>query len=124
MIIEDALESVIKYQLQKQLEFELNGKIYKRGKFVLYRLETYNNNYEITFMFDKPNTDKVENFKVPYPFGFEHYNEDDHEQLFFDYRLFTLANKDTEIAERLRVLSEEYNTSKYFDKILKINCIV
>jgi len=119
-MIEDVLEKVLKSQLQKQLEFELNGRIYKRGRFSLYRIETYNNNYEITFMFEKPNTDKVERFKIPHPFSYEHYEDDGH--IFFDYRLITLTNNDAGIADNLRDLSEDYSKSKYFDKILKVHC--
>jgi len=119
MIEEDSLEYVLKDQFQKQLEFELNGRVYKKGKLVLFRLDTYNNNYEISFMFDKPNTNKVENFKVPYPFKYEYYTEDC--ILFFDYRLLTLTN-DNKLSNRIRKLSENYPVSKYFDKILKITC--
>jgi hypothetical protein len=119
MIEVDELEHVLKEQFQKQLEFELNGRVYKKGKLVLFRLDTYNNNYEVSFMFDKPNTDKVENFKVPYPFQYEYYPEDDH--IFFDYRLNTLTN-DNALSDRIRKLTENYPVSKYFDKILKITC--
>ena len=119
MTFEDNIEEVLKPQLQKNLEFELNGKIYKRGKFLLYTLETYNNNYEITFKFEKDG-DRVENFKVPYPFLYEYYPDD--QTLFFDYRVFTLANNDGNLAQALKSVSKKYTPSKYFDKILKINC--
>ena len=36
MIEEDTLEYVLKDQFQKQLEFELNGRVYKKGKLVLF----------------------------------------------------------------------------------------
>jgi hypothetical protein len=120
---EDVLEPILKSQLQKTLEFELGGKVFKRGKFALYRIETYNNNFEITFKFSKPGTPlKVENFKVPYPFHIEYYADDD--VIFFDYRLSTLTNNNKDLIRKLEELAQTYETSKYFNKILKITCSV
>lgn len=120
MITEDYIEKILKQQFKKTLEFELNGKIFKRGKLDLYRLETYSNNFEITLMFEKPEN-KIENFKLPYPFKYEYYEEDS--LIFFDYRLFTLANNNIELEAKLKKISEPYSTkSKYFNSILKIYC--
>ncbi len=120
---EDVLEPILKNQLQKTLDFELGGKVYKRGKFALYRIETYNNNFEITFKFSKPGLPvKIENFKVPYPFHVEYYADDG--VIFFDYRLSTLTNNNKELMKKLESLSNSYEKSKYFNKILKITCSV
>ena len=83
-------------------------------------METYHNNYELTFKFEKPNSDKVETFKVPYPFAWEQYNDDEGETIFFDYRLFTLANNNKKLERKFKELSVDYPKSKYFDTILKI----
>lgn len=111
------LENILKKNFQKRIEFELNGKIYKKGKFILYKIETYNNNYDITFMFEKPHL-KIENFKLPYPFNIEYYPEDSH--LFFDYRIITLVNGEKEIEQQLLKAAKKYTPSKYFNAIIKI----
>lgn len=116
--MEDKLEDVFKTLFQRDLELEINNKVFKRGKFVLYRLETYSNNFEITLIFEK--NSKIEHFKIPYPFNYEFYPEDN--ELFFDYRLITLCNNNLEIVDKLKPICEKYNTScKFLDKILKIN---
>ena len=127
MITEDELDNILKYQLKKYLQFELNGKIYKRGLLSLYKLETYHNNFEITFTFEKPEVDKVEKFKLPYPFNFETYGDvygPEESILFFDYRIYTLTDNNKNLENYLKLLSEKeiYPKSKYFDKILKITC--
>lgn len=127
MIIEDSLEEIFKPQLQKHLEFELNNKTYKRGKLILYKIETYSNNYELTLMFEKhlpDGTIGTETFKIPYPFKFEIYTEDNETVIFFDYRLYTLANNNVKIQNKLAELSKKYKKSKYYDSILKIKCII
>lgn len=112
------MEGILRENFQKNLEFELNGKTYKRGKFSLYRIETYNNNYEIIFLFETTKN-KPESFKIPYPFKVEYYPQDG--QLFFDYRLLTLSNGDSNLESRLLKLASKYQLSKYFNKILTIN---
>jgi len=121
MIVEDSLEEVFKPQLQKSLEFELNNKIFKRGKLLLYKIETYSNNYEVTLIFEKGNS--TETFKIPYPFNYEVHSEENGDSvLFFDYRLYTLSNKNSDLENDLHKISEVYKKSKYFNSILKIIC--
>lgn len=116
--MEDNLENIFKTLFQRDLELEINNKVFKKGKFVLYKLETYSNNYEITLIFEKNN--KIENFKIPYPFDYEFYPKDN--ELFFDYRLIKLCNNNKEMAESLKLICNKYNSScRYLDKILKIN---
>lgn len=123
MIIEDSLEEVFKEQLQKNLEFELNNRIYKRGKLSLYKLEIYSNNYEITLMLEKNGPTSVEHFKLPYPFKYEIYTDTDGETvIFFDYRLYTLSNNNADTEKKLLEISKKYKKSKYFNSILKIKC--
>lgn len=125
MIIEDSLEEIFKPQLQKNLQFELNNKVYKRGKLSLYKLETYSNNYEITLMLEKNGPNSVECFKIPYPFKYEVYGDGEGNSqttIFFDYRLYTLSNNDPKIEKKLLELSKNYKKSKYFNGILKIEC--
>ncbi len=46
--MDDIIENILKNNFQRTMEFEISNKVFKRGKFILYRLETYDNNYEIT----------------------------------------------------------------------------
>lgn len=121
MITEMDLESVLKTQLQKQLEFELNNRVFKRGKLALYKIETYENNYEISFIFEKGTG--TETFKIPYPFKFEYYTEPNSFLMFMDYRIYSFCN-DNKTAEKLLLEYNKVKKSKYFNKILKIKCKV
>ena len=115
---ENYLENILKYHFQRELRFEIDDKVFKTGKFVLYKLDIYHNNFTIDFIFDKGDN-KVENFKVPYPFKVEEHAND--KLIFFDYRLKTLTGGDKTLENMINTVSDDYTPSKYFDKILTIS---
>lgn len=109
-----SLEKACKFLLQKNLTLELNKKIYKQGKLILF----YQKNFYLTFVMDtvKKNKEKVE---IPIPF--EHEIHEDDNLIYFDYRIKTLSKHAPEIETNLIVYPTKVAGNKFWDTILTIN---
>jgi len=108
------LEEICKYLLQKTISLEINNKIFKQGKLILF----YQKNFYLTFILNtlKKEGDKVE---IPIPYATESHNEDN--LVYFDYRIKTLAKLAPEIENYLKVYPVIGVKNKYWDTILTIN---
>lgn len=115
------LPDILKNQLQKNIELEIGEKIIKKGKLDLFKVELNSNLYDISIYLNKGNN-KTEIVKVPYPFVYEFYKDEDEDLFYFDYRVTTFCNNDAEKTQKLKTISETYKKSKYFNNILVIKC--
>jgi hypothetical protein len=108
------LEESCKYLLQKSISLELNGKIFKQGKFILF----YQKNFYLTFILNthKKEGDKIE---IPIPFDIESHLDDG--LIYFDYRIKTLSKLAPEIENYLKVYPAAGSKNKFWDTILTIN---
>ena len=115
MTINDTpLDSLLKSILQKTISFELEKKIFKTGKFLLYSQKYF----FIVFVLqtDKKKQEKID---IPIPFNIEIHKEDN--LVYFDYRLSTLSHNDK---ETLKLLQDAVSVkNKFINKILTINLL-
>jgi hypothetical protein len=113
-ITKTPLESACMFLLQKNISLELNNKVYKQGKLIIF----YQKNFYLTFILDtiKKKREKVE---IPIPFDVELHEEDD--LVYFDYRLKTLAKHSPEVENYLKVYSSKKNSNKFWNIILTID---
>lgn len=108
------LEEACKFLLQKNLSFEINNKVLKSGKLILFSQK----NFFLTFIINsnKKDKDKVE---IPIPYGIEtHYDEN---LIYFDYRLKTLCKTSPEIENYLKIYPSKVQGNKFWDTILTID---
>lgn len=109
-----SLERACTLLLQKNISLELNNKVYKQGKLILF----YQKNFYLIFLINslKKNKDKIE---IPIPYDIEVHEEDG--LIFFDYRVKTLAKLAPEIEAYLKVYPNKVAGNKFWDTILTIN---
>jgi hypothetical protein len=74
------LENACKFLLQKEITLEVNKKIYKKGKLILF----YQKNFYLVFIMKTAKKEK-EKIEIPIPYGVEIHEEDN--LVFFDYRI-------------------------------------
>jgi len=108
------LEKACKFLLQKEITLELNNKVYKKGKLLLF----YQKNFYITFVMDtaKKLKDKIE---IPIPYNIEMY--EDENLLYFDYRIKSLSKYAPQIETNLIVYPKKTTGNKFWNSILSIN---
>jgi len=108
------LEKACKFLLQKEITLELNNKVYKKGKLLLF----YQKNFYITFVMDtaKKLKDKIE---IPIPYDIEMY--EDENLLYFDYRIKSLSKYAPQIETNLIVYPKKITGNKFWNSILSIN---
>ena len=108
------LEKACKFLLQKEITLELNNKVYKKGKLLLF----YQKNFYITFVMDtaKKLKDKIE---IPIPYNIEMY--EDENLLYFDYRIKSLSKYAPQIETNLIVYPKKITGNKFWNSILSIN---
>lgn len=115
MIISDtSLDVILKGILQKNISLEIDKKIFKTGKFILYSQKYF----FITFVISSEKK-KQEKFDIPIPFSVEVHKEDN--LIYFDYRLNTLAHNNKELINLLK--SAVLTKNKFIDKILTISLL-
>ena len=113
------IEDILKNHFQKNIKLLLNDEELKSGKFLLYKLATYSNNFYIEFHIKREKKNDL--VKIPYPFKVEEHLDDG--LIYFDYRLNTLLNNNTQLTNKIYTLANQYPDSannKFFDKILEI----
>jgi len=111
-ITDTELEKVLMGLLQKDIKLLIDGKLFRKGKLLLFR----QNNYCLELTIRKNNID-IKKFEVPIPFAIE--NWDDDGVIYFDYRIATLAHKDKVVLDMIKKLPTN-GQSKFYDKILEI----
>lgn len=105
--IEDTLTNL----LQQKITLEIDGKVIKTGKLILFTSKYFFISLTIETL--KKSKEKVE---IPIPFNIEVHEED--KLIYFDYRLNTLTKTNTPAKEILEKMSVSKN--KFYNKILII----
>lgn len=113
-ITKTPIEEACMFLLQKQLNLELNNKMFKQGKLVLF----YQKNFYLTFIMDTVKK-KKERVEIPIPFEVEIHEEDN--LIYFDYRLKTLVKHSPELETHLKLYSSKKNSNKFWNTILTID---
>lgn len=108
------IENACKFLLQKTMTLELNNKVFKQGRLILF----YQKNFYLTFLMDTTKKLK-EKIEIPIPFDIEVHEDDN--LIFFDYRIKTLAKHAPEVEDHLKVYSSKKNSSKFWNTILTID---
>lgn len=108
------LEEACKFLLQKNISVEVNNKIIKSGKMILF----YQKNFFLTFILQtgKKEKDKIE---IPIPYDVEPYFEEN--LIYFDYRLKTLCKTAVEMENYLKLYTSRVKGNKYWDTIVTID---
>ena len=119
MIINNTkFEDLLKSFLQKKVSFELNNKIFKIGRILLFTQKYF----YVTFILNTTKK-KQEKLELPIPFNFEINKEDN--QVYLDYRVSTLAYNNKKAFDLLNLKTSDisFTKNKFFNKILTIQII-
>lgn len=112
MIISDtSLDELLKSFLQKKISFEIDKKVFKTGRVLL-----YSQKYFYISLVLNTEKKKQEIVDIPIPFNFENHKDDN--LIYFDYRLTTLAHSNKEAVDILQKIP--VNKNKFLNKILTI----
>jgi hypothetical protein len=105
--IEDTLTNL----LQQRIALEIDGKVIKTGKLILFTSKYFFISLTIETL--KKSKEKVE---IPIPYSIEVHNED--KLIYFDYRLSTLTKTSASAKKIIEKMSSSKN--KFYNKILII----
>lgn len=105
--IEEELNSL----LQKKINFELEGKLIKSGKLILFSQKYYYISLILNTL-----KKKREKLEIPIPFNIEIDKEDN--VLYFDYRISTLAKNNKQAFDLINNIPTQKN--KFLNKILSL----
>lgn len=105
----DRIEDILKGLLQKQITITIKNKTVKRGQLIIFR------HVGCFIRLELSNGAKREHVEIPFPYAVE----GDDNQIFFDYRLATLADGDDATLKLLQT-QRQIRDSKYYDRILTI----
>ena len=109
-IIEDAC----KFILQKNVSFEINNKVIKQGRVLLFQQK----NFYLTFILHTQKK-KEEKFEIPIPYDVESHEEEN--LIFFDYRIKKLARNCPETENMIKKSFHKKNSNKFWNIILTID---
>lgn len=107
----DRIENILKSLLQTHISVSVKNKTIKKGRLIIFRTVGCFIRLELL------NGTKREHVEIPFPYAVEGTPED--HQIFFDYRLATLADGDEETLTLLQT-QRQVRDSKYYDRILTI----
>lgn len=114
----EKIENMLTTYFQKNIKMSINGELYKKGKFILISNSVLASNYFFEFYIEKEK--KIDTVKIPFPFKWEEYKEDN--LILFDYRISSLINNKY-IVDSLKTLAQtsyKEEKSKLLDNILEI----
>lgn len=109
--ISQDLEDILTNTLQKKISLEIDGKVFKTGKLLLYTTKYFF--LCLTMQTAKKSREKVE---IPIPYNIETHPRDN--LIYFDYRNSTLSKSNEAAKELIDKLGT--SKSKYYNKILTI----
>lgn len=95
--------------LQKNVKLTINNKQYRKGRLLLYRLH----NFHIELTLEK-SPDVLKRFEIPIPFSIEEWDDGN---VYFDYRLKSLASGDDTLVDLLSSIPRD-ERNKFYDNIL------
>jgi hypothetical protein len=112
MIIENTLlENILTSLLQKKITIEIEGKVIKTGKFILFNQKYF------YIVFHLYNTSKKKQEKIDIPIPFNIKKEKD--KIYFDYKLTTFAQNNKSVLEEIQKI--KFAKNKFINKILTIH---
>lgn len=103
------LETYLKEYFQKNVQFTLRNKPYKKGRLINFKLS----GCYLSFLVQTEK--KRETFEIPFPFAANNRNN----VIFFDYRLETLSEQDFDLLVNLKTTTRIKN-SKFYNTTLTI----
>jgi len=112
MTINKELECVLNDLLQSYLVLKINGKSYRKGRFVLYK----HKNFYLTLIL-KLDNDKIKKVELPIPYNIERWDADG--LVYFDYRFTALAQNNKPLLAVIKKLPKTGN-NKFYNSILEI----
>jgi|GEM_PF-2238027 len=110
MINTEKLEKKLEHLLQREVRFEVNGKVLRRGKLQIYQVKDFYINF--TIINDRGD---IKKYDVPYPFAIN-ITED---SAFLSYTLEHLACGNKMLHHRLKCVNK-IKKNKLYNSILKI----
>lgn len=96
MITVEQVESILNTLLQRNLSFQINKKVIKQGKLVLFSIK----DYYITFFIKVGALQKK--YEVPYPFNVVHSKLNNNHKVMFDYNVDVLAPTNSDLFIKLK----------------------
>jgi len=103
------LDTYFKEFFQKNVQFTLKNKSYKKGRFINFKIS----GCYISFVIQTEK--KKDTFEIPFPFAMNNKNN----SVFFDYRLETLSEQDSNLLVNLKTTTRVKN-SKFYNATLTI----
>jgi hypothetical protein len=97
------LESILNTLLQRNLNFQINNKIVKRGKLVLFSVK----DYYITFFVKFGPLQKK--YEVPFPYHVELLEKNNMKRVIFDYTIDRLSVPNSELFFKLKNITTKAN---------------
>ena len=107
----DRIENTLKHLLQQDISILIKNKVVKHGKLVIFR------HVGCFIRLELMNGVKPEHIEMPIPYAVGSSPEDTN--IYFDYRLITLADGDLDTLKLLQSQAQ-IRDSKYYDRILTI----
>lgn len=103
------LDTYFKDFFQRNVQFTLRNKHYKRGRLINFKIS----GCYVSFVMQTEK--KKETFEIPFPFAANNKNN----SIFFDYRLETLCEQDSNLLVNLKTATRVKN-SKFYNTTLVI----
>lgn len=97
------LEHTLNTLLQRNLTFQINGKVIKRGKLVLFNIK----DYYITFFVKVDTLQKK--YEVPYPYYVELSENNNIKRVVFDYTIERLSIPNSDLFFKLKNINTKAN---------------
>lgn len=99
-------DNIIQKALQRDIKIELNGKIIRRGKLLLYVVSDLFVNFTLQY------NDKMKKYDIMYPYNIE----DTGTKIIFDYRIDSLSHINTGVTSEIMKLSNKADgLSRFFN---------
>ena len=112
MIIENTdLEKIFTSLLQKNLTIEIEGKIIKTGKLILFNQKYF---FVVLLIYNKEKK-KQEKIDIPIPFSIKK----EKNKIIFDYKINTLAKNNKDLLQLIQSVKVVKN--KFYNKILTLH---
>ena len=105
MIIQRRVEDALKLLLQKKIKLQVNEKVLKEGKFILFNIK----DFYVTFTI-KNAKDELKTYETPLPFNVSI----DKGQCTFDYRFSNLSTSQTNLDVKIKCL-DSAKKSKFYN---------
>ena len=112
------LETILPKYFQKKIKISIGNDTVKHGQFILFENLLNHNNYYFELFIKRK--DKIDSFKIPYPYKVEEYEDD--MLLYLDYRHSALVNNDPVAMELIKcyIDNKPNERNKFLGNIVEI----